>query len=164
MGILFARELSLGPDDVDGFPDVTEAKSQQLARGDGAEKGGAAAPACAMQVRELVSAWVAAYLTCKIFRPSLTSSGKSFTSFRFCAGRMTVLTPARSAPMSFSLMPPTGSTRPRSEISPCSCTSHLVLARSESGKGETHVRSVSVGSGENKREIRRTSRLSSYTR
>ena len=39
-------------------------------------------------------------------------------SFLFCAGRSTVLTPARRAPMSFSLTPPTAVIRPRREISP----------------------------------------------
>lgn len=52
-------------------------------------------------------------------------------SFRFCAGRSTVLTPARSAPISFSLMPPTAVTRPRSEISPWHESEHgSVLKRS----------------------------------
>lgn len=60
-----------------------------------------------------------AYPTCKISKPSLTSWGRSLTSLRFCAGSSTVLTPARRAPMSFSLIPPTAVTRPRRDISPC---------------------------------------------
>ena len=38
--------------------------------------------------------------------------------FLFYSGIKTVLMPARCAASSFSLMPPTGRTRPRSEISP----------------------------------------------
>ena len=38
-------------------------------------------------------------------------------------GRMIVLIPARCAPRAFSLIPPMGSTRPRSEISPVIATS-----------------------------------------
>lgn len=59
------------------------------------------------------------HLTNRISNPSVTSGGRSLVSFRFCAGRSTVLTPARRAPISFSLMPPTAVTRPRREISPC---------------------------------------------
>jgi hypothetical protein len=51
----------------------------------------------------------------------LTSCGRSLTSLRFFAGSSTVLTPARRAPISFSLIPPTAVMRPRSEISPCGC-------------------------------------------
>jgi hypothetical protein len=40
------------------------------------------------------------------------------TSLRLWSGSSTVLTPARKAPISFSLMPPTGMTRPRRETSP----------------------------------------------
>lgn len=58
--------------------------------------------------------------TNRISNPSLTSGGRSFVSFRFCSGSNTVFTPARRAPISFSLMPPTAVTRPRREISPCS--------------------------------------------
>lgn len=74
------------------------------------------------------------YLTWIISRPSMTSCGTSLTlnivsvmaisrgertcSFLLCAGNNTVLTPARSAPISFSLIPPTAVTRPRKEISP----------------------------------------------
>ena len=58
--------------------------------------------------------------TNRISKPSVTSGGRSLISFRFCAGSSTVLTPARRAPISFSLMPPTAVTRPRREISPCS--------------------------------------------
>jgi hypothetical protein len=58
------------------------------------------------------------YLTWMISRPSLTSCGSSLTSFLFWLGRSTVFTPARSAPINFSLMPPTAVTRPRREISP----------------------------------------------
>lgn len=58
------------------------------------------------------------YPTWIISRPSLTSCGRSLTSLRLCAGSNTVLTPARRAPISFSLMPPTAVTRPRNEISP----------------------------------------------
>ena len=46
------------------------------------------------------------YLTYIISKPALTSSGSSLTSFSLCAGKITALTPAVSAPMSFSLMPP----------------------------------------------------------
>ena len=56
--------------------------------------------------------------TCTISRPSVTSTGRSLTSFLFCCGRMTFLTPAVSAPINFCLMPPTGMTLPRSENSP----------------------------------------------
>ena len=59
------------------------------------------------------------YLTWTISRPSLTSCGRSLTSLRFWAGSSTVLTPARRAPISFSLIPPTAVMRPRREISPC---------------------------------------------
>jgi hypothetical protein len=82
-------------------------------------------PICCCSQRQILTEciadgiWHAAYPTWTIFRPSFTSCGKSLTSLRFCAGRTTVLTPARSAPISFSLMPPTAVTRPRSEISPC---------------------------------------------
>jgi hypothetical protein len=38
------------------------------------------------------------------------------TSFRFAHGRITLLAPARCAPNTFSLIPPTGDTRPRSVI------------------------------------------------
>ena len=41
-----------------------------------------------------------------ISSPSRTSAGSSRTSFRLCVGSNTVLTPAASAPISFSLMPP----------------------------------------------------------
>ena len=61
------------------------------------------------------------YLTWTISSPSLTSWGRSLTSLRFWAGSSTVLTPARSAPISFSLIPPTAVMRPRREISPCVC-------------------------------------------
>src|SRR6185295_4518130 len=47
-----------------------------------------------------------------------TSAGTSPQSLRFCSGRMTRLIPARFAARTFSLMPPTGSTRPRKLISP----------------------------------------------
>lgn len=49
---------------------------------------------------------------------SLTSCGKSAASLRFASGSRTRSTPARSAPISFSLMPPTGRTRPRRLTSP----------------------------------------------
>src|SRR3569623_1578993 len=45
------------------------------------------------------------------------------TSLRLRSGRMTRLMPARWAARNFSLMPPTGSTRPRSVISPVMATS-----------------------------------------
>ena len=50
-------------------------------------------------------------------------SGMSMTSLRLRSGRMTRLMPARCAARNFSLMPPTGSTRPRSVISPVIATS-----------------------------------------
>ena len=53
-------------------------------------------------------------------RSSLKSS---LTFFSFCRGRMTSRRPTRRAASTFSLMPPTGSTRPDSVISP-------VIARS----------------------------------
>jgi hypothetical protein len=40
------------------------------------------------------------------------------TFFSFCRGRMTSRMPARRAASTFSLTPPTGSTRPDSVISP----------------------------------------------
>lgn len=82
------------------------------------------------------------YLTWIISRPSLTSCGRSLTSFRFCAGSSTVLTPARRAPINFSLMPPTAVTRPRREISPCytRATVSARLASVHSERSETHVR------------------------
>jgi len=58
------------------------------------------------------------YLTWIISKPSFTSFGKSSASFRLEAGNRTVLTPARRAPISFSLIPPTAVTFPRSDISP----------------------------------------------
>ena len=86
------------------------------------------------------------YLTYMISNPSLTSCGKSLVlfqisniigklgeittySFRFCVGRSTVFTPARKAPMSFSLIPPTAVTRPRSDISPCEQSVNLRHAK-----------------------------------
>lgn len=46
-----------------------------------------------------------------------TSFGTSCsTSFLFAHGRITLLAPARCAPSTFSLIPPTGETRPRSVI------------------------------------------------
>lgn len=36
------------------------------------------------------------YETCTMFSPSLTSCGRSLTSLRFDAGRITLLTPART--------------------------------------------------------------------
>ena len=50
---------------------------------------------------------------------ALSSSFRSsMTFFSFCRGRITSRTPARRAASTFSLMPPTGSTRPDSVISP----------------------------------------------
>lgn len=74
---------------------------------------------CRMAQQVWIKGREIAYPTWRISKPFLTSSGRSFTSFRFCAGSSTVLTPARSAPISFSLIPPTAVTRPRREISPC---------------------------------------------
>mmetsp|Transcript_154218 Transcript_154218/g.280097 ORF Transcript_154218/g.280097 Transcript_154218/m.280097 type:complete len:298 (+) Transcript_154218:65-958(+) len=54
---------------------------------------------------------------------SSTDAGRSRRSFSFFAGMRMCFIPARCAAMSFSLMPPTGSTIPRREISP-------VMARS----------------------------------
>ena len=50
------------------------------------------------------------------------SSGISSSSFSLRAGSITVEMPARSAASTFSLMPPTGSTRPRRLISPVIAT------------------------------------------
>ena len=50
-------------------------------------------------------------------------SGMSMMSLRLRSGMMTRLMPARCAARNFSLMPPTGSTRPRSVISPVIATS-----------------------------------------
>src|ERR1700678_348363 len=51
--------------------------------------------------------------------PSVSSGVRfSSTSWRFSAGRMMVVTPARRAARNFSLMPPTGSTLPLRVISP----------------------------------------------
>ena len=47
-----------------------------------------------------------------------TSTGTSSSSPWFSRGRRTVLIPARCAPITFSLIPPTRSTRPSSVISP----------------------------------------------
>jgi hypothetical protein len=48
---------------------------------------------------------------------ALPSFATSFsTSFRFAHDRITLLAPARCAPNTFSLIPPTGDTRPRSVI------------------------------------------------
>src|SRR6266516_7595801 len=52
-----------------------------------------------------------------------TSAGTSAQSLRFGSGIMTCLIPARLAASTFSLMPPTGSTRPRKLISPVIATS-----------------------------------------
>src|SRR5581483_1401705 len=52
-----------------------------------------------------------------------SSSGTSARSRSFRAGRTTVVSPARWAARTFSLMPPTGSTAPRSVISPVMATS-----------------------------------------
>ena len=54
---------------------------------------------------------------------SRTSGSISSRSFSFSFGRMTVCTPARSAPIVFSRKPPMASTRPRSVISPVMATS-----------------------------------------
>jgi hypothetical protein len=53
---------------------------------------------------------------------SRTSAGMSTRSFPLRLGRITFWMPARAAPSTFALMPPTGSTRPRSEISPVAAT------------------------------------------
>ena len=50
-------------------------------------------------------------------------SGTSTMSLRFFSGMMMRLMPARWAARTFSLMPPTGSTRPRRLISPVMATS-----------------------------------------
>jgi hypothetical protein len=69
------------------------------------------------------------------------------TSLRFWAGSSTVLTPARRAPISFSLMPPTAVMRPRREISPC-CVVKRGEMRCQPGCGsrmctvETDVRRI----------------------
>src|SRR6266704_269552 len=52
-----------------------------------------------------------------------TSSGTSMMSLWLRAGTSTVFTPARAAAVSFSLIPPIGSTRPRSVSSPVIATS-----------------------------------------
>ena len=52
-----------------------------------------------------------------------TSSGRSSRSLRLSCGMMTRLMPARWAASSFSLIPPTSSTRPFSVISPVIATS-----------------------------------------
>src|SRR5439155_4575032 len=68
-------------------------------------------------------------------RDRRTSSGMSSRSFSFRRGRITLSTPARLAASTFSLMPPTGRTLPRSVISP-------VIAMSEgTGRFETSERS-----------------------
>ena len=51
--------------------------------------------------------------------PSRTWLGtSSIKFFSFLFGKITVLIPARLAPRTFSLMPPTGSTRPDNVTSP----------------------------------------------
>ena len=62
-------------------------------------------------------------------------SGTSSRSFSFRRGRMTVSMPARCAASTFSLMPPTGRTLPRSVISPVIATfgAH-VAAREQRGE------------------------------
>ncbi len=52
------------------------------------------------------------------FRSFFAFSGTSSRSFSFFLGKMTVWIPARRAASTFSLIPPTGSTVPRSVISP----------------------------------------------
>ena len=54
--------------------------------------------------------------------PSMAAALISATSFSFFCGRITVSMPARLAASTFSLMPPTGSTSPRSVISPVMAT------------------------------------------
>ena len=61
---------------------------------------------------------------------SRASAGTSSRSLRLRAGSITVLMPARSAASTFSLTPPIGSTRPRSEISPVIATSLAPACRS----------------------------------
>ena len=58
---------------------------------------------------------------------SRTSSGMSSKSLRLRAGSMTRLMPARWAATTFSLMPPTGSTSPRREISPVIAVSERMV-------------------------------------
>ena len=57
----------------------------------------------------------------------------SYRSFSFSAGRMIVLMPARWAPRTFVLIPPTGSTFPRRVISPVIAVSarHNLPVRSD---------------------------------
>ena len=55
--------------------------------------------------------------------PVLTSGGSSARSGSLRAGRMNFLIPCRRAASTFSRMPPTGSTRPLSVISPVIATS-----------------------------------------
>src|SRR5712691_3220126 len=57
--------------------------------------------------------------------PSFTSCGTSVRSLRLPSGRTTTLMFARCAAITFSLMPPTDSTLPRSVISPVMATSCL---------------------------------------
>ena len=52
-----------------------------------------------------------------------TSSGRSSRSASLSLGRMISVIPARTAPRTFSLTPPIGSTRPESVISPVIATS-----------------------------------------
>ncbi len=58
-----------------------------------------------------------------IWSLSRTSFGRSSRSASFSFGSTIVVIPARSAPRTFSLTPPIGSTRPRSVISPVMATS-----------------------------------------
>ncbi len=108
--LVLARPLTIRPDVANGFPDV--ASLAELAFPSHTST------AAQFPFRE-AERRSETYLTWTISRPSLTSCGRSFTSLRFWAGSSTVLTPARRAPISFSLIPPTAVMRPRKEISPC---------------------------------------------
>ena len=110
--LVLARPLTIRPDVANGFPDVASRTESAL-------------PSLTYTVAhtsftsEKRRGRSETYLTWTISKPSLTSCGRSLTSLRFWAGSSTVLTPARRAPISFSLIPPTAVMRPRKEISPC---------------------------------------------
>ena len=63
------------------------------------------------------------------FNDLRTSGGTSDQSFRFCSGKSTCRIPERAAARTFSLMPPTGNTRPRRLISPVIATSDRTFRR-----------------------------------
>jgi glutathione reductase (NADPH) len=67
------------------------------------------------------------WLTRWIFIWRRTSSGSCSTSGAFSRGKMTCANPRSWAASTFDLMPPTGSTRPRSETSPVMATSERTL-------------------------------------